>query len=347
MINKLEIKNFQSHKNSVLGFDKGLNVIIGETDTGKSSIIRALKLAIYNKPNGDSYCSNWGGETSVKLTFDNNKYVERIKSKSTNEYILSTIDEPFKAFGTTVPDEIVAELNMDEINLQQQMDSHFLISETPGGVALHFNKIAKIDRIDKTLNNITKSINTLNSETKHIKNSIEAKEKKLSEFIPIEQAEKQLKKIERLTNKRLLLNTKITNLNRLGNQLYTIEQEIHLAEKGLEAERGIDEILNLYKHKKNKQAKFNKIENNVKNYLNIKFQLIKLTNQLKAEASIYKLLKLYENKRKEVTSANKLQKTINTILSNQKQLKTKENKYNRLHKEYEVNFPDICPLCEK
>ena len=36
MIIKVEIENFQSHKNTVLEFVPGTNVVIGESDAGKS-----------------------------------------------------------------------------------------------------------------------------------------------------------------------------------------------------------------------------------------------------------------------------------------------------------------------
>ena len=47
--------------------------------------------------------------------------------------------------------EIEKALRMDDINIQSQHDVSFLISETPGKVAAHFNKIAKLDKIDKGL----------------------------------------------------------------------------------------------------------------------------------------------------------------------------------------------------
>ncbi len=40
MLDKLIMKNFQSHKETVFNFDKSVNVICGETDSGKSSIER-------------------------------------------------------------------------------------------------------------------------------------------------------------------------------------------------------------------------------------------------------------------------------------------------------------------
>ena len=65
MIKKLHIRNFQSHKDSRLIFSDGVNVIVGNSDSGKSAILRALNWVITNRPSGDSYISNWGGPTYV------------------------------------------------------------------------------------------------------------------------------------------------------------------------------------------------------------------------------------------------------------------------------------------
>jgi DNA repair exonuclease SbcCD ATPase subunit len=58
MIKRIEIKNFQAHKNTEIDFDPGVNVISGASDAGKSSIFRALLWVITNRPSGDSI-KNW------------------------------------------------------------------------------------------------------------------------------------------------------------------------------------------------------------------------------------------------------------------------------------------------
>ena len=55
VISSLTLENFQSHKESKIVFDKGLTVIIGQTDQGKSAIIRALKWVLYNEPRGTDF----------------------------------------------------------------------------------------------------------------------------------------------------------------------------------------------------------------------------------------------------------------------------------------------------
>ena len=119
MIQGISIYNFQSHKKSELNFDSGVNVIIGKSDTGKSSIMHALQWAINNKPAGDSFRSYWGGDTNVDLEIENFT-ISREKGKE-NVYILSSnkgiSPEEFKSFGQDVPKPIKDFLNFDEVNL--------------------------------------------------------------------------------------------------------------------------------------------------------------------------------------------------------------------------------------
>jgi len=143
-----------SHKASSLEFSEGVNVIVGATDSGKSAVIRALKWVLTNRPSGDSFCSSWGGDTEVHIDFDNGQ-VSRIRSKKDNMYLLGLHDE-FKAVKTDIPDEIAVALNMNDLNLQTQFESHFLLSKSAGEVAAHFNKVAHLDKIDLGLQNINR-----------------------------------------------------------------------------------------------------------------------------------------------------------------------------------------------
>src|SRR5512133_726261 len=155
MIKSLAILNFQSHEKSKLDFSPGVNVIVGSSDSGKTAIIRALRWIIWNRPSGDSIRSNWGGATNVLLETEEG-IIRRAKDK-TDQYELKLQggkDLVFKAFGTSVPQEIADFLNINEINLQGQLDAPFLLSESPGAVALHFNKVARLDKIDTGLQNI-------------------------------------------------------------------------------------------------------------------------------------------------------------------------------------------------
>ena len=49
MLKKIKVKNFRSLDNFCMTFNNGLNVIIGENDAGKTSLIDSMKILL----NGD------------------------------------------------------------------------------------------------------------------------------------------------------------------------------------------------------------------------------------------------------------------------------------------------------
>ncbi len=55
MIKSAKLINFQSHIDSLLEFHSGVNSITGQSDSGKSSILRAINWVIHNKPSGDAF----------------------------------------------------------------------------------------------------------------------------------------------------------------------------------------------------------------------------------------------------------------------------------------------------
>ena len=107
-ITKVELENFQSHKNSVIEFDRGLNVILGNSDSGKTAIIRAIKWAIYNEPQGLSYIREGESSASVTVYFNTGAILKRYRTKSKNVYYLKKSNGEefnFESFGKDVPKE--------------------------------------------------------------------------------------------------------------------------------------------------------------------------------------------------------------------------------------------------
>ena len=114
------LKNFQSHKYSVIEFDRGLNVIVGPSDTGKSSIIRAIKWALYNEPSGDYFIRKGETDVEVSLLFSDGTKIKRYRSRSKNQYILyDKLGEEIKyeGFGLGVPEEIIEKIGIEKIYL--------------------------------------------------------------------------------------------------------------------------------------------------------------------------------------------------------------------------------------
>lgn len=258
MIRTLSIKNFQSHKNSKLEFEPGVNVIIGSSDSGKTAIVRALRWLIWNRPAGDEFRSRWGGDTVVDIEFDEG-HVYRIRTDKTNLYMLGIDD--FKALKSDVPDEIKKLINMNEINLQQQLDSPFLISSTPGEVAQHFNHIAHLDSIDFGLKNIQSWYNSLNQQIKlNEERLIELKERAAS-FDYLQLFESDVEVLEEMQQRLTKLIQAETKLETLINNIKDVNAAIKEEQAIVPAEKDIENILKMYEELESKQNSADQLGN--------------------------------------------------------------------------------------
>lgn len=355
MIEKAVIQNFQSHKHTLLEFHKGMNVIVGESDSGKSAILRALIFAIKNK-SIKGMSSWWGGNTSVDIQVKEGT-ITRIKTeKGANVYELDDTD--FVAFNKDIPEEIEKALRMDDINIQSQHDVSFLISETPGKVAAHFNKIAKLDKIDKGLFRIQHGerdsktgkvlftgINILKNDITYTEKEIDEKKEQLKEFEDLDQFENDLIHIEVLEAEFNRLNTDIAQLTSLFISYRELTNKIEIKSEILLMENSIDNILKLYEKKKKAKQNYKTIK---KLSLKIHYSqeaIKEAEKQVLAESHINNILETYQEHKKAQLSGTQLTKLSSTIQVLNEDQEKALNQLTRLEIKYKKDFPKICPLC--
>ena len=135
-ISELHVKNVQIHKDLTVKFSKGVNVIVGDTNKGKSSLLRALRLILDNQPRS--------GERIYKRIGSKNPLMIEVKDgegnsikRSINRYYLN--GALMKAYNTTIPEPVKEIFPLKEVNWQRQLDPHFLVLETGGGAAKILN----------------------------------------------------------------------------------------------------------------------------------------------------------------------------------------------------------------
>lgn len=148
MVERLHIENFQAHRDLDIKLDPHVTTIIGPSDVGKSSIIRAITWLATNKPAGRDFIREGADKAVVTLTIDDIDIV-RTRGKSLNEYRRG--GNVYKAFGNDVPPDVSELLNLDSINFQGQHDAPFWFSETAGEVSRQLNDIVDLGIIDRTL----------------------------------------------------------------------------------------------------------------------------------------------------------------------------------------------------
>lgn len=278
MIRKIEIFNYQSHEQTELELHNNVNSIIGNSNQGKTAILRALLWALTNRPIGNFFISHWADECSVKL-ITNKGIVERKRNNKFNGYIINN-KKKLKAIKTDVPDEIKHILNIDNVNIQKQLDSPFLLSSSSGEVAKFFNKTIKLDLIDKVLyitNRKEREVRTNLIEKKDLLLEIDNELKNFNWIHKAEQLVNRLKKIEE----------KINNKQKEYKQL-NIDILLYETNKAIIYKVDIDRADNLIKlyEKVNDKYRENKLElscisSDIREYKKYKNMIIKYIKNMK------------------------------------------------------------------
>jgi exonuclease SbcC len=159
---KVKIKNYQAIKDVDLSFEPGITAIVGNSNNGKSSIIRAIEAAINNK--GGSGFINYDADQCEVTIEDNGSEITWVKSnkQGKSHYVING-KEVSKIGQKQIP-EVGNLLNMNEIevnaerfrlNFWKQMEYPFLVGKTPYQL---FDFISKSDEQDiiKNLQDIKK-----------------------------------------------------------------------------------------------------------------------------------------------------------------------------------------------
>ena len=152
MLEKVKIKNFQSHRSTEIELSSAVNTIQGNSDCGKSAVMRALNWLIFN-PAGDYFVSDWARKgksisapCEVTLVVDGHT-ITRKRDKDFNGYILD--GQVFEATRNSVPPQVADVLGLGEVNIQRQLDPPFLLSKSSGDVSRYINSLVNLTRIDE------------------------------------------------------------------------------------------------------------------------------------------------------------------------------------------------------
>ncbi len=340
-IKQLNISNFQSHKDSSLDFVDGLNVIVGESDSGKSAILRALRWLIWNRPTGDAMRSNWGGKTSVEI-FTDDAHIVRVRDKE-NEYILG--DSHFKAVSTDVPQEVVQVLNVNEINFQTQLSQPFLLSNTAGEVAQFFNKVAHLEKIDTATQKINSAIRELTTDIKYKNVEIEKQEEELKKYEHLEKFEADVEALEELDKQYLLLIQKEAKISNLVESIKDTNAQIREQGPLLELEEQVESIFALKDKVEDISTNGGKLNHLIEWIKENDLKLKQQERLLKLELDVTAIIINMDEQEQLELKLGDLGSDVYAINQVEIDLKDTLISIETLQKQFDDEIGKICPLC--
>ncbi len=284
IIDSVKLENFRSHKDTLFKLHPRINVIVGQSDSGKSAFLKGLYWAIENRPTGLSSVRNEIKEkgkikpkeqSSVTVTKVNGETLTRLRSSGTNGYLVNGVEA--SAIGTDVPQEVQNFFNLSEVNIQKQHERSFLIFNTPGETARFFNKTVDLEVIDQVLSKAEGQKRKTVQAIKQTEAQIVELERALEQFDWLPEAQEQLNKLEVLSerceraklqykelNEHLIIHnnlkeqtakynnldetkTQLLEAKELRNELSMIQSKFNSASNSIEGHQKSFKIVTLYK----------------------------------------------------------------------------------------------------
>jgi exonuclease SbcC len=339
-INKAILHNIQKHEHLVVEFDKNLTAITGESDRGKSSILRALGWVLFNKPSSNELRRKVNDEYTdesyviLYVTKDGeDHFIERYVSDKLNLYKLDGLE--FRSFKRDVPEPIAKLVNLDyRINVQKQFDSPFLLGDTSGEIARMFNELLGLEEANDLLELINKDL----LHDKKEKESVERQLEENNELIKIlegsaqldllaDQIESEYQTIEEYESRLHSIITLVSRIERTDDELRK-SRDIRFNGES------IAEEIKKFKEKENHYTKTKKLIDGISRIpdINISFSTDNLTLDYNYFKKIDLLLETLEDARYNINRCD------TALVSYNKKL-------DELNKE--LSSIKICPTCKR
>jgi len=175
-IESVELTNTQGHNYLFVEFTKDINVIIGASFKGKSTIRRAIEWCLFNAKI-DGMRKEGTKQTIVGIHLSNGVFLEKTRSASINRYVLiiNGEEQVFDSINKSLPDEVKNAVGINPmvvdgeelwLNSAPQIALPFLFDKSPSWRMKLFNKLTGNDLLDKLFVQFNKDILRIGREHK-------------------------------------------------------------------------------------------------------------------------------------------------------------------------------------
>lgn len=232
----IKLKNYGLVRNQTIEFKPGLNVIRGESGSGKSTVIRGIEGAIFNAT-GDSYITQGESKAEIEITY-NEHTVRRIRDiQKATKTLYYVDDEKFSKVGSAPVEKVLEAFSIKEIkiangsirpNFLSQFSVPFLINESPAKIFDYLTLTSKATNLKDVDVSISEDIKTLNADKKSKVETIDTLKRMISSSEEILKKEDEFNNIytnfKELEIKYNLCNNLISNVEKIKSYKQNVNQ---------------------------------------------------------------------------------------------------------------------------
>jgi len=365
-IKRIEIKNFQKHKKLEVNFTESINVLTGLTDTGKSSIYRALEFVCGMSNISIKDLTKEGeSETSVKIWISNGFQIERVRSNTINRYILSKEgcdDKVFDSIGKVVPEEICLALEMSlieidnialNLNFSSQDNLNFLLDRRiyPASFSAKlFNKLTGNELLDSLFKECNRDNLKFNKELKQTEEKLVNQEEELVDYSQQYKESRKKCNLIKIEFEDIKEKVKIyEELKELADKIKTNKENKEFVQFKISKIKIVND--KKFEDLKNRVKEFKELQDMFYSLKSVEESLQGVEKQIKGIKIVKVDFKKLEERCKQLQQYNELYESIQQIEKKQTTINTQINETQEKIRVGEVEFKEvwnknpICPLC--
>lgn len=331
---QIRIKNFQAQRDLTIDLSPGITTIVGETDCGKSSTLRAIEWALTNKSRKN--ITTWGQDETVVTVVTGDNEISRIKNKKKNVYSVNGME--FAALRQDVPPEIEKLLNVAPESIQSQFSDIFWFTLTGGELVKKLNRIVNLDIIDFSFSQLNAMQNNIRSTITVYEDRLQVKEKELKKFEKLKSLREKLDATKSIQEKIAKTSEELKNLGGLIQKAHKVSS---LIEQGDAVVKNAEEFKELAKSVFEERDSIKRLSSLISTYKKVK--TVKAPN-IPPEL-IKEIGELFAELRESKTDAKKIKNLIQSYYSINKELQRLTELLKKTEQKWKILMDGKCPLC--
>lgn len=217
---ELEISDFQSIGKAKFDFVKGINLIVGQSNSGKTASLRAVKSVVTNPTSAKKFVKHRANEANVGMTYLDNEVIWTKSAKGGTTYFVN--GEEYSKMGTQdlfnlLPDNgFVRDGNGNVMNIEGEWDIPFPFDKSPAELFRLFENVFCVSDSTTILKAYKEEEADLVKQNSDLQDKVAKLEKKefylteLEKEVNIEEVEDKLKKFRTDADEYLSLGSEIS-----------------------------------------------------------------------------------------------------------------------------------------